>query len=214
MFDLDFKKKTRVVEYFFPLKIHNEYFFLYCKSHVPLINKTTTVYETIEIYEKMTFPYIQTQLIKASKKRIPIRSLINIHDEDGIKDIRQIRNFFSKIMHGGNIVKSNGFPNIKIARVREKNLLVFDGHHSLLAYMASGKIFLDQIPHIVVSGNRSILKNAEILVFWGPHAPEISASHWKNWVINWQTQGKNQIKIRTRRNMGELFDVLRKKIEP
>ena len=212
MVAIHFNKKTRIVEYFSPSKIHGCDCFLYSKSQVPLNSKTTSVYETVETYEKLIFPRIQTQVIKVSKKRIPIRSLINIHDENGIKDIGQIKNFVPVIKSGGNIVKSDGLPNIKLARLRGNDFLVFDGHHSILAYMATGKIFIDEIPYIVVSGSRGYLKNVEILVFWGHHAARIPVKNWRNFVINWQ-DSQNQITIRTRRNMGELFDVIKEKIK-
>lgn len=201
----------RTVEYFFPLMPQNKKFFLYSKSRVPLINKATTIYETVQAYEKSVFHRIKPQIRSVSKRRVSISSLINIHDEDGIKNIDQIKNFISTIKSGNHIVESSGLPNIKLARLRGNNFLVFDGHHSLLAYMASGKTFIDEIPHLMVSGNRGYLKNTEILVFWGHHARDIPVKKWKNFVINWQNPEK-QITIRTRRNMGELFDAVKVKI--
>lgn len=124
----------------------------------------------------------------------------------------QIADFSSKIKKGENILHPGGLPNIKLARLRLKDLLVFDGHHSLLAYMAAGKIFLDEIPHIIVSGKKGFLKNEEILIFWGQHASKIPAKDWKLFVINWQNPENKQTCPRKHKNMGELFDALQKRI--
>jgi len=144
--------------------------------------------------------------------RIFLRTLINIHNDDGIKNMSQIADFSLKIKKGENILQPSGLPNIKLARLRSKDLLVFDGHHSLLAYMTAGKIFLDEIPHIIVSGKKGFLKNEEILIFWGQHASKIPAKNWRLFVINWQNPENKQICPRIQRNMGELFDALLEKI--
>ncbi len=208
----DFVQKCRVVEYYSPQKVQNRNVIVYCKSQIPLPNKTTTIYETVEIYERKFLPHLQTAYIDISP-RILLRTLINIHNDDGIKNIPQIANFSLKIKKGGDIVQSSGLPNIKLARLRSKDLLVFDGHHSLLSYLAAGKIFLDEIPHIIVSGDKGFLKNEEILVFWGHHAPKIPAKNWGLFVINWQNPENKQLCPRIQRNMGELFDALLEQIK-
>jgi len=209
----DFKQKIRFVAYHFPHKDQKMDFQFYCKSRVPLTKRATTVYETVEVYEKIFFPHIQTCLVRISPERVPLRSLINIHNQDGIKDIYQIIDFTTKIKKGEDIVKPSGLPNIMLARLRSKDYLVFDGHHSLLSYMAAGRIFLDEIPHLIVSGNKGFLNNTDILVFWGPHAPKISPKKWKNFTVNWQNPIERQLCLRKQRDMGELFDALGEKIQ-
>lgn len=212
MFGIGFKQKIRIIEYIFPHKIKNKQFLIYCQSRVPLKHKATSVYETVELYEKIFFGRIQKSIIKISSVRIPLGTLMNIHNEDGIKDIHQIIYLTSKIKKGENITEPSGMPNIKLARLKSKDILVFDGHHSLLAYMASGRIFLDEIPHIIVSGHKGFLKSVDISVFWGYHAPKITARNWKSYVINWQKSGNKQLDLRIQRNMGELFDALKDRI--
>ena len=206
-----FVQKCRVVEYHFPHKDNNLNVIAYCKSRIPSPNRTTTIYETVEIYEKKFFPNLQTTYMEISP-RIPLRNLINIHNSDGIKNIPQIADFSLKIKQGEHIMQSSGLPNIKLARLKSNSLLVFDGHHSLLAYMAAGKVFLDEIPHIIISGDKGLLKNNEILVFWGHHAHKITAKNWELYVINWQKPKNKQICHRIQRNVGELFDALAERI--
>jgi hypothetical protein len=212
MSGIDFKQKIRFVEYYFPSQGRKTDFQFYCKSLVPLKDNKTTIYETIEIYEKTLFHHIQTRKVRISPEQIPLRSLINIHNQDGIKDIHQIKRFTAKIKKGEDIVNPSGLPNIKLARLRSKDLLVFDGHHSLLSYMAAGRIFLDEIPHLIVSGNRGVLKDNDITVFWGQHAAKITPKKWKNFTINWQNPLNKQLCLRKQRDMGELFDALGEKI--
>lgn len=204
-------KNYRFVEYYSPQKHQDQNLIDYNKSLVPSPIKTMTIYETVKIYEKKIFHHLRMTPINNSP-RIFLRTLINIHNDDGIKNMSQIADFSLKIKKGGNILQPSGLPNIKLARLRLKDLLVFDGHHSLLAYMTAGKIFLDEIPHIIVSGKKGFLKNEEILIFWGHHAPKIPSKNWRLFVINWQNPENKQICPRIQRNMGELFDALLEKI--
>lgn len=205
------EQNFRFIEYYSPQHSKNQKVITYCKSRVFYPKKTSTIYETVEIYERKILPHLQTTYIKIST-RVLLKTLINIHNDDGIQNIPQIAHFSLKIKKGGNIVQSSGLPNIKLARLRSKELLVFDGHHSLLAYMSAGKNFLDEIPHIIISGKKGFLKNEEILIFWGQHASKIPAKEWKLFVINWQNPKNKQICPRIQHNMGELFDALWKRI--
>lgn len=204
-------QNCRFVEYYSPQKNQDRHVIVYCKSQVPLPNRVTTIYNTVEIYEKQFFPRLQKNYIKIFP-RILLRTLINIHNDDGIKNISQIANFALKIKNGKKLLHSSGLPNIKLARLRSRELLVFDGHHSLLAYMSAGKNFLDEIPHIIVLGKKGFLENEEILIFWGEHASKIPPKEWKLFVINWQNPENKQTCPRIHNNMGELFDALRKRI--
>ena len=78
--------------------------------------------------------------------------------------------------------------------------------------MAAGKVLLDEIPHIIISGDKGLLKNNEILVFWRHHAHKITAKNWELYVINWQKPKNKQICQRIQRNVGELFDALAERI--
>jgi hypothetical protein len=206
----DFKRKCRIVEYFYPHKANNQNVINFCKTRVSS-KKKINIYETVEIYEKIIFPRLQTTHIDISDK-VPLRTLINIHNYDGIKNFPQIVDFFLKVKQGEHIVQSSGLPNIKLAKVKSKKLLVFDGHHSLLAYMAAGKVALDEIPHIIVSGDKGFLEDKEILVFWGHHARKIPTKNWEDYVINWEKPENRQICKRIQRNVGELFDALLERI--
>lgn len=207
------QQEIRIVECQFPRQMGNQMHVESCKSQVPVNNESRNVYQTVQFYEQFVFPNIQTRL-KKIVNRIHICSLINIHNEEGIKDVSLIIRLASKIQNGEKILEPGGLPNIKLARLRSKDLLVFDGHHSLLAYQASGKVFIHEVPHIIVTHSRGYLENEEIMIFWGSHAPRIAAKNWRKFVVNWQKSGSEQLEERVQANMGELFDALEDRILP
>ena len=99
-----------------------------------------------------------------------------------------------------------GIPNIKLVVTKESALLLFDGHHSMLAYMLVGKKYLHEIPHMLVyDENSGYIEDREILVFYGQHSKKIENDDWRRYVINWQADKEKQLSRRVQKNMGELF---------
>ncbi|MFW6120933.1 MAG: hypothetical protein ACOC80_08555, partial [Petrotogales bacterium] len=91
--------------------------------------------------------------------------------------------------------------------------LLFDGHHSMLAYMHAGKKYLHEVAHLTVE-NEGVKNVADddIAVFFGPHANKIRGKDWRSYIINWQAPRNKQLCPRIHKNMGELYDALSAKI--
>lgn len=180
-------------------------------SKIPF-SKDISIYETVEIFKEQFFkPGKIKFLTKKIKVRIPLKKVITLHNVDGIRDISQISSMLKQISSGKDIFSSEGLTNIKLVRSREKEWVLFDGHHSLLAYLLSGKKYLDEVPHLIVENEkRGYLEDEEIHIFFGEHAKKLKNKDWKNYVINWQAPKERQLQSRIQRNMGELLNSLSK----
>ena len=111
-------------------------------------------------------------------------------------------------------ISSFGIPNVKLVRTRDNQLLLFDGHHSMLAYMNAGKRYLEEIPHMIIEDkDKGYIDDKDIIVFYGEHSKEIENYDWKQYVINWQAVKEKQLSRRVQRDMGELFCAIKNRIE-
>jgi hypothetical protein len=48
----------------------------------------------------------------------------------------------AEAIKSGKHILSRGIPNIKLVKTGDGQLLLFDGHHSMLAYISTGKAYL------------------------------------------------------------------------
>ena len=97
---------------------------------------------------------------------------------------------------------------------KDNQLLLFDGHHSMLAYMNAGKRYLEEIPHIIIQDkDKGHVDDRDIIVFYGEHAKAIKNYGWKDYVINWQAVKEKQLCRRVQRDMGELFCAIKDRIK-
>ncbi len=159
-----------------------------------------TIYDAVDFFKKEIFPKKKFKKFEKKIKDILLRNIINLHDEEGI-DKEKIKILLKEIKNGKDILCS-GLPNIKLVKMK-KELILFDGHHSLLAYILGGKKYLKEIPHLVVENK----KEDKIKVFFGEHASKLKNKIWRNYVINWYS--KKQLCKRKRKNIGELFDAIK-----
>ncbi|MFV9646545.1 MAG: hypothetical protein ACNYWU_12045 [Desulfobacterales bacterium] len=150
---------------------------------------------------------------KKKKEKVALRDILNIHNDNGIKNIAQVRRMTRSIESGKHIF-SFGIPNVKLVRTRDNQLLLFDGHHSMLAYMNAGKRYLEEIPHMIIEDkDKGYIDDKDIIVFYGEHSKEIENCGWKQYVINWQAVKEKQLSRRVQRDMGELFCAIKNRIE-
>ncbi len=177
-------------------------------SRTPSSKKDMDVYDIVdwfrdEIFSKSSIKGFDEEI----RDRVPLRDVVNLHNRDGLRDMSQIRSMTRNIISGGDILSSDGLPNIKLVKTERNEWVLFDGHHSMLAYMLAGRKYLDEVPHLIVEdAGRTHVPDKEILVFFGKHKAELE--NWRKHVINWQTSEGNQLQKRIQDNMGELLDAL------
>ena len=180
-------------------------------TEVRISGDVITVYDTVSFFMHNIYPTLKrTPEIMRVKKHILLKDILNIHNDDGIRDPEQVRIMMEDI-HAGRDILPYGIPNVKLARIMDNTLLLFDGHHSMLAYMAEGRSYLEEIPHLIIYDKESgYIPDKDVVIFFGEHSKEIENNDWKDKVINWQAPQENQLCRRIQRSMGELFDALKK----
>lgn len=144
---------------------------------------------------------------------IAVGEIVNLHNEDGLKHIPQIQAMMTQIAATNHIFEPSGIPNIKIFQATSGSWVLFDGHHSLLAYYALGYRTLADIPHLVIQSSRpdGRLRDAEIRAVFGPHAA--LAKNWRSWAINWQNPPEAQITPKRQHNIDELYASIKADLE-
>jgi len=134
-----------------------------------------------------------------------LAQLVPIHNSSGIKSPSLVKRMVKTISHGRNILEKDGLPNIKLAVTPEKRLLVFDGHHSLLAYFLAGKKFLREIPYLVLgSTNFEPVETSEISLFFPKASRLLVKENWFRYTVNWQAQEDKQLEERRVENLSDL----------
>jgi len=163
-------------------------------SEIEISANVMTVYDTVAFFERNIFPKIKEKLvISKSEQSILLEDVLNIHNDDGIKDLALIKGIIESIKSGEHIF-SRGIPKVKLVKTRENHLLLFDGHHSMLAYMAAGKVYLEEIPHITIEDkDKGYIVDKDITVFYGEHSKDIENHNWRLKVINWQATQEKQL---------------------
>lgn len=183
-------------------------------SEVKVSKNVNTVYGAVSFFEKNIFPTLTKTLAHNKvKEKVALMDILNIHNDDGIRDLAQVRRM-TRAIESGKHIFSFGIPNVKLVRTRDNQLLLFDGHHSMLAYMNAGKRYLEEIPHMIIEDkDKGYIDDKDIIVFYGEHLKKIENCDWKQYVINWQAVKEKQLSRRIQKNMGELFCAIKNKIE-
>lgn len=174
---------------------------------IPLSKSKENIYDSVSLFEKNRLRNM-TLIIEPIIERALLTDIINLHNDDGIRDTIKIKEMARKIRSGSHILKPNDLPNIKLVKSTSGDYVLFDGHHSMLSYLSLGKVFLDELPYLFIVNQEGYVSDEEILVFFGEHSHKIPAKNWKDFVINWQASHDEQLCFRRQRNMGELFDSL------
>ena len=112
------------------------------------------------------------------------------------------------------IKEADQLPNIKLVVAEENKLLLFDGHHSLLAYFLEGRKFLREVPYLVVSKpDYQPVSTEEIAMFFPAAKRGLVKENWRKYTVNWQSSVNNQLEQRGVNNFKELADRFRKRDE-
>jgi hypothetical protein len=172
-------------------------------------NEEKTIYDAIGFFEDEIFLKSKLNFSrKIVKEKILLKNLINLHDSDGL-DLNKIISLKSSICKNNHIFSDSSLPNVKIVKTFNNNWVVFDGHHTINAYMLNEKKFLDEIPHLIVETDSIYFCEESINLFYGKHAKKLKGKNWSNYVINWNEINENQLCLRKNKNFGELFESLK-----
>jgi len=202
----------RIIKLSYPEKAPNELRTFI--SEIEVSKNGNTVYDAVSFFEKNMLPTLQKKLaLKKVEEKVALRDILNIHNDDAIRDLAQVRRMTGAIKSGKHIF-FQGIPNVKLVKTKDNQLLLFDGHHSMLAYMNSGKTYLEEIPHMIIADeDKGYIDDKDIVVFYGEHAKAIKNYGWKQYVINWQAVKEKQLCRRVQRDMGELFCAIKDRIK-
>ena len=141
---------------------------------------------------------------------ILLKNIINLHNDTGIQSVERIKSMIKSIKEGKEVISSEGIPNVKLVVSKDKGYVLFDGHHTMLAYMYCSKEYLHEIPHIIVEDEQGFTKNEEMKVFFGEHSKN---ADWKINTINWQASKEEQLCKRIHKNMGEVMHSISKALQ-
>lgn len=194
----------RTVKLIYSHKSLNDNLIKISVSKVPF-TKTDTIYDTVDFFKLNISPKIKINNEQVEDK-VQLREIINLHNDTGIKDFSQIISMVQQIKCGKEVLSPDGLPNIKLVKIKSNEWVLFDGHHSLLAYMVTGRKYLNEVPHLIVENEDGYVSDKEILVFFGAHSKKLKDSNWREYVINWQAPKEKQLCKRIQKNIGELLD--------
>ena len=177
-------------------------------ARIKITKETNAIYGAVSWFEDRLFPEIKSQLARQLvKKRVRLRSVLNIHNSEGVRDIKQIKRMIKSIAKGRDMLAKSGMPNVKLFKTKKNKLFLFDGHHSTLAYLAWGRKHLDTIPHLLIErNNNGQIDEADIFNFFGGHLSPEKDVNWLKYAINWQAPKTARLCARQEKNMGELYD--------
>ncbi len=176
-------------------------------SQVPISAAGPTLYDAVDYFERVLFRGGFASLCRVAQ-RVPLRGIISLHNTEGIRDLRQIGEMLGQVLAGGDVLRASGLPNVSVVMTSENETVLFNGHHTVMAYMAAGCNYLDEVPHMVVHNGGGCVADREILMFFGTHSKQLTPSDWRDYVIDWQASADGQLRRRIQLNAGELFDSL------
>jgi hypothetical protein len=171
-----------------------------------------SVIKATEYLEK-PFYYKKVPNIDQVLPPFALREIINLHQFSRKSDLTEISNTAALIAMNRYRLLRDRWPHIRLVMSRKKELVLFSGHHTLLAYMAVGKTMLDEIPYMFIyNEERKFLNDDEMHQFFGKLSKQLRNQDWRDFSISWKTPEFRQLQPRTRRNMGELFDLFKSHI--
>ena len=200
-----------IVKLVYPCRSSNKVIVRLSLAQTPPSKTDMSVYDIVDWFRDEIFSGSDANSFdKEVEDRVLLRDIVNLHNNDGIREISQIKSMTQEIMSGGDIFSTEGLPNIKLVKTRSNDWILFDGHHSMLAYMLAGGKYLDEVPHLIVEDAQRIhVPDREIRVFFGKHKAELKSKNWREYVINWQAKDENQLQKRIQYDMGELLESLK-----
>lgn len=137
-----------------------------------------------------------------------ISDILSIHNPEGLRDPKQVAKMTAQLKSGQEVFHENGLPNVKLIVAPDGRLLLFDGHHSILAHLQVGHKTLKEVPHIVFSAAEfGPITAKEIARFFDPGDQNKIEDNWFGWTVDWQSTGDKTVARRVE-TIGQLADAL------
>ncbi|MBR9704799.1 hypothetical protein GOV12_05280 [Candidatus Pacearchaeota archaeon] len=168
-----------------------------------------TIYDALGFFEDEIF--LKRNFIckhEIINDKILLDNIINLHDEQGLQ-IKKISRMIKTLKTGKHILSRNGLPNIKLVQSKNKEWILFDGHHTLLSYKLLNNELLNQVPHMIIQSDLGYFNDNHLRVFFGNHSKKLINKDWRKHVINWNEKVNNQLRIRKRNNIKELYNEIK-----
>lgn len=144
-----------------------------------------------------------------SHHQTEIDQILPIHNVEGLRDVSQIATMTAAITADQHLLDSGDLPNVKLIVAPDGRLLLFDGHHSLLAYYQQGRRYLAEVPHILIlSADDKPVTATELLPFFPAASASKILNNWADYVVNWQRPETEQLEKRNITHFGELAQAL------
>ncbi len=175
------------------------------KSYEINLNKNKSIYKVIKEFEDEILNKAGFGKVVMEFGDVELGEIINLHNSEGIRDISQIRRMAKDIKLGKHIFNKSGIPNIKLIKSNKGELVLFDGHHSILAYMLNDKKRLDEIPYLIIE-KKGGFDDEKIKEFFIEHKNKLKNKDWRKFVINWQADEENQLVERKEKCMDDVFN--------
>lgn len=173
------------------------------------IFETPNPYEIVEALRKQQIVSNNSENIFQDKL---VDEIVPLHNLTGLRNHEQVWEMLEKIKTGRHITESDGIPNIKLVLTPDKQLLLFDGHHTLLAYSIFGTKNLSQLPHVIVTQNGDVPVSEEsISIFFSEQFRELVQKDWFSYTVNWQSSDERYLEPRTVNNFRQLTDEFEEK---
>ncbi|MFC1585557.1 hypothetical protein ACFL5V_08435 [Fibrobacterota bacterium] len=168
-----------------------------------------SIKKAIEYMEKNFFGK-KTKIINELLSQVSLSSIIPLENVLGNEDASFIKQAASRIYSGHHMLSKQKWPHIKLIKTAKNEWVLFEGHRTMLAYMAAGKRILGEVPYLYVfHDDRDYMRDSEIMEFFSKLARQIRNEDWRHYSLVWKARDYRQLCTRKYWSMEELFESLR-----
>jgi hypothetical protein len=99
--------RHRIARTVFPCGLSSDPVVVVSTWRVPVPAARPSIYHTVDFVERLLFRG-RCGSLKRIEERIPLRSIVALHNVDGIRDVAQIKAMLRQIRAGGDVLHSTG----------------------------------------------------------------------------------------------------------
>ena len=122
-------------------------------------------YEAVHIFRTELFKKNYTMGNFAVDK-VRLQNIVNLHNREGVRQLEVVNQMKRDIDRGKHILQNDGLPNVKMVHSKNRGWVLFDGHHTVLAYMSAGIRTLAELPFVAISEFNVPIPNSEMNEFF------------------------------------------------